>query len=463
MAFRGADPEDLEQLAKLLDGRGGVEDRLDEAFTRAARLGVSGQLAPLGPMRSWTRDEAKDLRRRATLLRLENGDPTAGLLWAGFTAQDLEKYQGEGITPETFLLVNSVAASDDPNAESLRRRPGEKLGDYVARLEAHALSTIPGLEPHEETLTEMIKFGSDAFNVAAAAQVSVVSGFSGTKVLLGNAVKTGKLGSMKDALAARWTAAGSNPILRWAGSRLGSYNPPIRSLSAPGSWLPGQLGNMASRSQTYQRVANVPFSSGFLGDRWGGGFDALRQRGFMNAKLLGFTPNQAINFFAGSDDMARMYGGLTHSGQAVTRAGQANLITVGRAGGFSAAAKTAGLWRGAGIVGSAGATAFSVANIATMDHAKEWEKSKAGYLANYAEAGFNASLTAAMVAPTPLTIGLAVGTGLVYGGLKVVEHWDDITEGAEKAAEWVGDKVGDLGDGIADGAKKLGSALNPFD
>ena len=220
---------------------------------------------------------------------------------------------------------------------------------------------------------------------------------------------------------------------------------------------------MASRSPRYQRVANVPFSSGFLGDRWGGGWDALRGRGFMNAKILGFTPNQAINFFAGSDDMARMYGGLTHSGQAVTRAGQASLLTVGKAGGFSAAAKTAGLWRGAGIVGSAGATAFSIANIATMDHAKEWEKSKAGYLANYAEVGFNASLTAAMVAPNPVTIGLAVGTGLVYGGLKVVEHWDDITEGADKAAEWVGDKASDLGNEIADGAKKLGSALNPFD
>ncbi|MFF0364111.1 PE-PGRS family protein [Streptomyces fungicidicus] len=463
MSFRGANPEDLEQLAKLLDGRGGVEDRLDEAFTRASRLGASGHLAPLQPMRSWTRDEAKDLRKRAVLLRLENGDPLAGLLWAGFTAKDLEQYQGEGIKPETLLLANSVAASGDPNAKSLARQPGEKLGDWVARLEGHALSKIPGLEPHEETLTEMIKFGSDAFNVVAAGQVSLASGFSGTKVLLGNAVKTGRLGPMKAALAERWTATGSNPILRWAGTKLGSYNPPIRSLAAPGSWLPGQLGNMASRSPTYQRIANVPFSSGFLGDRWSGGWDALRGRGFMNAKLLGFTPNQAINFFAGSDDMARLYGGATHSGQTVTRAGQASLLTVGKAGGFSAAAKTAGLWRGAGIVGSAGATAFSVANIATMDHAKEWEKSKAGYLANYAEVGFNASLTAAMVAPNPVTIGLAVGTGLVYGGLKVVEHWDDITEGADKAAEWVGDKASDIGEGIADGAKKLGSALNPFD
>lgn len=463
MSFRGANPEDLEQLAKLLDGRGGVEDRLDEAFTRAARLGVSGQLATLKPMRSWAGGEARDLRKRAVVLRLENGDPTAGLLWAGFTPKDLETYRGEGISPETLLLANSVAASGDPNAKDLARQPGEKLGDWVARLEAHAISKIPGLEPHEETLTEMIKFGADAFNVAAATQVVAATGFSGTKVLLGNAVKTGKLGPMKNALAERWTTTGSNPILRWAGTKLGTYNPPIRSLSAPGSWLPGQLGTMASRSQTYQRVANVPLSSGFLGDRWGDGFDALRRRGFMNAKLLGFTPNQAINFFAGSDDMARLYGGATHAGQTVTRAGQASLVQVGKAGGFKAAVRTAGLWRGAGIVGSAGATAFSVANIATMDHAKEWEKSKAGYLANYAEVGFNASLTAAMVAPNPVTIGLAVGTGIVYGGLKVVEHWDDITEGADKAAEWVGDKASDIGNDIADGAKKLGGALNPFD
>ncbi|MFC9463351.1 hypothetical protein [Streptomyces coelicoflavus] len=37
-------------------------------------------------MRSWTGSGAKDLRERALILRLENGDPMAGLLWAGFTA-----------------------------------------------------------------------------------------------------------------------------------------------------------------------------------------------------------------------------------------------------------------------------------------------------------------------------------------------------------------------------------------
>ncbi|MET7936466.1 hypothetical protein [Streptomyces sp. NPDC005322] len=43
-------------------------------------------------------------------------------------------------------------------------------------------------------------------------------------------------------------------------------------------------------------------------------------------------------------------------------------------------------------------------------------------------------MTAAMVAPNPVTIGLAVGTGLVYGGAKVVEHWKDIKEGGREHA-----------------------------
>ncbi|MFF9484916.1 hypothetical protein [Streptomyces sp. NPDC014676] len=61
--------------------------------------------------------------------------------------------------------------------------------------------------------------------------------------------------------------------------------------------------------------------------------------------------------------------------------------------------KAAGWIRGAGIVGSAGATAWGVANLAAMDHGKAWKEDK-----------------------------------------------------AEKA-----------GEAISDGAKKLGSALNPFD
>lgn len=64
-----------------------------------------------------------------------------------------------------------------------------------------------------------------------------------------------------------------------------------------------------------------------------------------------------------------------------------------------------------------------------------------------------------MVAPNPVTIGLAVGTGLIYGGAKVVQHWDDIKKGAGEATKWVGDKAKDLGKSIA---KSKANPMNWF-
>ncbi|MFC7467335.1 hypothetical protein ACFQVA_06595 [Actinomadura keratinilytica] len=83
-------PQDLEHLAKLLDGRGSLRDKLDEAFTRASHLGVRDRLAPLRPMSKWTDDTAVDLRRRAAILRAEDGDPKAAALYAGFTPAELK-------------------------------------------------------------------------------------------------------------------------------------------------------------------------------------------------------------------------------------------------------------------------------------------------------------------------------------------------------------------------------------
>ncbi|MER7970624.1 hypothetical protein ABTX35_16770 [Streptomyces sp. NPDC096080] len=116
--MRTVDPDDLERLAKMLDGRGGVQDGLDEAFSRASRLGVSSKLTALRPLRSWVTETAPDLRKRASIARLEDGDPEAGLRWAGFSAEELKKYEGQGLSPDQLLLANSVAASDDPAAES---------------------------------------------------------------------------------------------------------------------------------------------------------------------------------------------------------------------------------------------------------------------------------------------------------------------------------------------------------
>ncbi|MCE7049998.1 PE-PGRS family protein [Streptomyces purpurascens] len=478
--MRNVNPDDLDQLAKLLDGRGGVQDGLDEAFTRASRLGVTSKLTSLKPLRGWVKDTAPDLRKRAVFARLESGDPQAGLMWAGFSPKEIEKYKSEGLSPDGLLLANSVAASDDPNAYKFKRQPDESLADWIQRLEAHAIAQIPGLQPHEETIASMIGLYGDWGSVTAATAVVTLQGTSLTKVLLGNSLKAGALRTWKTRLGVVLRGSESG-LIRSAGNGLIKWTPKLRSLSAPGSWLPGQLGSLFGRSTTYQSLSRIPLTSGIRGDLIGQGYNWVRATPLMNT----LRANGVIDFLVGSDQAAKMYGGFTHSGQAVARAGNASLIKVFTkaansqrfansvaeatnaargAGalrtGLGAAAKTAGFLRGAGIVGGVLSTGFSAANVISQGNPVDaFKKKGAAYVADVAEVGFNASLTAAMVAPNPVTIGLAVGTGLIYGGAKVVQHWDDIKEGAGKAAGWVGDKAKDLGKSIA---KSKANPMNWF-
>jgi hypothetical protein len=179
----------------------------------------------------------------------------------------------------------------------------------------------------------------------------------------------------------------------------------------------------------------------------------------------------------------------------VARAANANLFKVGwnafksyRIGEDAAAAsrttsllratgtmgRTAGLLRGLGIGASAASTVFSGLNVwSDGNPAKAFKREGAGYVADVAEVGFNGSLTAAMIAPNPYTFGAVVVFGSVYGGAKIVEHWDDITKGAGKAIDWTGDAAKNAGHEVAkgakktghevaSGAKKVGKALNPM-
>ncbi|MGW7818689.1 PE-PGRS family protein [Streptomyces puniciscabiei] len=478
--MRNVNPDDLDQLAKLLDGRGGMQDRLDEAFTRASRLGVSSKLTSLKPMRAWVTDTAPDLRKRATYARLENGDPDAGVLWAGFTKEDLDKYRGKDLSPDVLLLANSVAASDDPKAYDFKRQPNESLADWIQRLEAHAVSRIPGLQPHEETISTLIGLYGDWGSVTAATAVVTIQGTSLTKVLLGNSLKAGALRTWKTRIGVVLRGSKSG-LIRQAGNGLIKWTPKIRSLSAPGSWLPGQLGSLFGRSTAYQNFSRIPFTSGLRGDLLGQGYNWVRATPVMQS----LRANGVIDFLVGSDQVAKMYGGFTHSGQAIARAGNASLVKVFTkaansqrfansfaeatnaargAGalrtGLGAAARTAGFLRGVGIVGGVLSTGFSAANVISQGNpVKAFKRNGAAYVADVAEVGFNASLTAAMVAPNPVTIGLAVGTGIVYGGAKIVQHWDDIKKGAGQATKWVGDKMSGLGKSIA---KSKANPMNWF-
>lgn len=149
----------------------------------------------------------------------------------------------------------------------------------------------------------------------------------------------------------------------------------------------------------------------------------------------------------------------------------ANVMAVAADEGLGAAARTSGLLRGAGIVGGVVSTGVSAANvIAQGNPADAFRENGAAYVADVAEVGFNASLTAAMIAPNPVTIGATVVTGVVYAGAEIVANWDDIVEAggdavdlARRGAHAAGDAVGAGLDAAADLAKDAASFLNPFD
>ncbi|GAA1903704.1 hypothetical protein GCM10009716_12090 [Streptomyces sodiiphilus] len=264
-----------------------------------------------------------------------------------------------------------------------------------------------------------------------------------------------------------------NPVMRHY------FNSPRRFLGAPGAWLPGQLGSFFKNNRAIQRMLSVPGTSGFRGRAFGSLWDSAR-RLLPNSRLFaGATPNTWINRFVGNDRFAHRLGYNPRVGTESVRgvrAGQTRLDWVARnvyskaqgmgAGRWSAArtavsgaAKAGGFLRFAGIGGGVAATGFSVANVVAQGNPVDaFKDDPLGYAADIAEVGFNASLTAAMVAPNPVTIGLAVGTGIVYGGLKIAENWDSVKETTGKAVDGIKNVAG----GVADGAKKLAGKLNPF-
>ncbi|MFI0895414.1 PE-PGRS family protein [Streptomyces sp. NPDC020983] len=469
--MRSVNPEDLEQLATLLDGADStsLKNATDAVFRAAATLNVTSKLTPLRPMAAWATETAPDLRRRAARTRLGNGDLTGGLLWAGFTPADLRTYQGPALDPETVLIADSVANSDDPRASLFHRRPDENLETYLDRLRATALTSIPGLQPFEPAVEYLIGAYGDWKSVTDSAGHVIVQGTALTKVLLGNSFKQGWGREWKDWAARSLNGMSSERIQKW-GEQLDAWEPRIRSLAAPGTWLPSRITAGLQR---------IPFTGGWIGDRTGERWDRLRRLPFMNSQLLRENSvNSVIDFLVGSDELAARFGGRTHAGVDVVRAGQADLIKVGwnaaksfRIGEDAAAAsrttsllratgtmgRTAGLLRGLGIGASAASTVMSGLNVwSDGNPAKAFRREGAGYVADVAELGFNASMTAAMISPNPFTLGAVVVFGSVYGGAEIYQHWDDITKGMGKAVDWTGDTAKKAGHEVAGEAKKAG-------
>jgi hypothetical protein len=113
-----------------------------------------------------------------------------------------------------------------------------------------------------------------------------------------------------------------------------------------------------------------------------------------------------------------------------------------------------------GIVGGIYGTGAGLYDLYTQGNPIDaFKKDKAGYVADVAKTTFTASTTAFLVAPNPVTGAIAVGSGLVWGGAEVVDHWDGITDGASDAWNSTADAASDAWDSTTGVVSDVGGAV----
>ncbi|MVO83851.1 mucin-2 [Streptomyces sp. p1417] len=408
-SMRLAKPTDLEQLAKLIDGRGNLQDRLDEAFTRASNLGVRDKLAPISPMTSWVTKTAPDLRKRAAIIRAGDGDPLAAALYAGFTPEQLK---GVDLPPDTMLIANaSVANGDKFDPGWLKRQDGETLNDWLTRIKGEAVAKVTNNKNAGEVVSDYIELTALASTMPQVFKMSVL----GTMKL----IKHFKHGEF---------------------------------LKAPGTTLSQLLRGQSPSKFTPASVVR------------------------MGARIGARIPAPILDALAGKNSLAILDGKRWAWEANLLKVGKnaSNLQRIGGAGrlaafttGAGTALRTGGFWRVAGVGGGVVSTAMGAFDVVQQGNPVEaFKRDKAGYVSDVSGTLFNASLTAAMVAPTPWTLGAAAVTGAVYGVSSIIDNWDKVKKFPGKVADagrWAGKKVGEGVDKLKEGGKKLVSGLNPFD
>ncbi|RXR23556.1 WXG100 family type VII secretion target [Oerskovia turbata] len=288
----------------------------------------------------------------------------------------------------------------------------ESFEDYVNGIVADGLGRLPGLSGHEGTLS------------SAVWATTTVGGLVAGGIYVGkNSVKLWQFWTFQGPLAQRPPLPQNSLSSMW----VGALSRPLNALGMRMGLGPALATNTFNGLNRFGQIA----------------FGTSGVTGSMN----GITPWAAGRTAAAAADTGALRAGL------------------------SAGAKATGVVRGLGVVGAVGATGMSLVNVASQGNPIEaFQENGIDYVADVAELGFNVSLTAAMIAPNPVTIGAAVITGAIYGTTEIIAHWDEIEDLAANGAEMVADGwnattevVGDAVDAGVEKAKEFGSWLNPFD
>ena len=481
---------DKHVLAATADALTHLAADLPGLLSAADGLGVGGEVGQLRAAPTWASETAVDLRARVGLVeRLEHGQTK----FAAFSVSSDELRQMAGgsmpVDEQLYALEAAEKAKRLGDHDGLLDWDGsQNFSDWIEKVEARALAHLPLLDDKGELIQKGIHafdeyqslLQAGGMSSLAVANVGKTQGYS---LLFKVTSRWGDLGV--DALRARgmlheayWLRKGIDAVDSF-------YLSGRRTLFAPGTtlpWLKARAVKYILRSQSFDE-ALAAARSAQLPAELGGGSTAWAR--FLNQPFVRDNMDRLVALAKAPQvgRLASITSGIFGKPWTTTvvRAGQTetlvvarnatNLLKVAGADGVLESLRVAGGLRALGVLGSAAATADSVMGLVNGwdqidDNWNDGAHGKAKVIGDFAEVGFNASLTAAMIAPNPVTWGAVAVTGVVYGGARLVEHWDDVTHAAGEAVDWAGDKMGDaadaVGDTVSDGFDAVkDSKLNP--
>ncbi|RLV47848.1 hypothetical protein D9V37_17160 [Nocardioides mangrovicus] len=470
---------DADVLKATADKLTALADDVPGMLRTADSLDVGHEVGQLRTLSTWATETAIDLRARVGLIHRMEAHQTK---FDGFSASEAQLKAMAGasmpVDEQLYTLEGAQKAKLSGDDSSILSWDGsQNFSDWLEKVETKAVEHLPLLGSHGELISKGIHAFHEYQNLLQAGGMASVAVANLSKsqaygLLFKVTSRYGEMG--QDALRARGLLNQAQWLQKGIKLVDDLYTGPRRTLTAPGStlpWLKGQAVKYILKSQSFEDALNA------AREATNGEGQLSMSAKILNNPLIKSNMDKLVDLTKtpASSKLAALTGNIFGRPWTTTvvRGGVTETVTVGRnatnllkvfadgegvAGKFAQVAKVGGALRVLGVAGSAFATVDSTIGVVNGFRSGELQKAwseggtqgKAKVIGDVAEVGFNASLTAAMIAPNPVTWGAVAVTGIVYGGARLVEHWDDVTGAVSDAGKWVGDKASDAYNTVKD-------------